>query len=68
MAEKEENCDNKAVERPSSSDDSLQAEEEYGISERSLLRKLDRKLLPIVSILYLLSFLDRSNGMMSRWW
>jgi hypothetical protein len=32
-----------------------------GINERSLLRKLDLRLLPAVSILYLLSFLDRSN-------
>ena len=32
------------------------------ISERALLRKLDVKLLPAVGILYLLSFLDRSNG------
>lgn len=30
---------------------------------RSLLRKLDARLLPGVGILYLLSFLDRSNGM-----
>jgi hypothetical protein len=33
------------------------------INERSLLRKLDYKLLPPLTILYLLSFLDRSNGM-----
>lgn len=32
------------------------------INEKSLLRKLDLRLLPAVSILYLLSFLDRSNG------
>ncbi|KAI0127258.1 major facilitator superfamily domain-containing protein [Xylariales sp. AK1849] len=31
------------------------------INERTLLRKLDRHLLPAVGILYLLSFLDRSN-------
>jgi hypothetical protein len=31
------------------------------VNEKSLLRKLDLKLLPAVSILYLLSFLDRSN-------
>lgn len=30
--------------------------------EKRLLRKLDLRLLPAVSILYLLSFLDRSNG------
>ena len=34
----------------------------FGISEKSLLRKLDRTLLPAVTLLYLLSFLDRSNG------
>ncbi len=33
------------------------------INEKSLLRKLDYKLLPPLTILYLLSFLDRSNGM-----
>ncbi|KAE9965489.1 hypothetical protein EG328_009602 [Venturia inaequalis] len=32
-----------------------------GINETSLLRKLDLKLLPPLSLLYLLSFLDRSN-------
>ena len=31
------------------------------INEKSLLRKLDIRLLPAVGILYLLSFLDRSN-------
>jgi MFS family permease len=31
------------------------------INEKSLLRKLDWKLLPGVSLLYLVSFLDRSN-------
>ncbi|KAI1254258.1 hypothetical protein MGN70_004655 [Eutypa lata] len=31
------------------------------INEKSLLRKLDARLLPAVGILYLLSFLDRSN-------
>ncbi|EXF83960.1 major facilitator superfamily transporter [Colletotrichum fioriniae PJ7] len=31
------------------------------VNEKSLLRKLDLKLLPAVGILYLLSFLDRSN-------
>lgn len=32
------------------------------IAEKALLRKLDRKLLPPLTLLYLLSFLDRSNG------
>lgn len=31
------------------------------ISEKVLLRKIDFRLLPAVGILYLLSFLDRSN-------
>lgn len=34
------------------------------VNEKALLRKLDAKLLPAVGILYLLSFLDRSNGEM----
>ena len=32
------------------------------INEKKLLRKLDYNLLPAVGVLYLLSFLDRSNG------
>lgn len=32
------------------------------INEKALLRKIDAKLLPAVGVLYLLSFLDRSNG------
>lgn len=34
-----------------------------GINEKALLRKLDLRLLPPLTLLYLLSFLDRSNGM-----
>ena len=34
----------------------------FGINEKALLRKLDWKLLPALTLLYLLSFLDRSNG------
>lgn len=33
----------------------------YGLDEKRILRKLDRHLLPGVCVLYLLSFLDRSN-------
>lgn len=40
----------------SSSQESL-----HGINEKALLRKLDYKLLPALTLLYLLSFLDRSN-------
>ena len=40
--------------------DSLEALE---INEKALLRKLDLRLLPGLTLLYLLSFLDRSNGM-----
>lgn len=35
------------------------------VNEEKLLRKLDSTLLPAVSVLYLLSFLDRSNGTLS---
>lgn len=45
---------------PTGSHDGLEAIS--GVNEKSLLRKLDRKLLPAVTLLYLLSFLDRSNG------
>lgn len=38
----------------------------YGVNEKALLRKLDLKLLPAVTLLYLLSFLDRSNGEYQR--
>lgn len=33
-----------------------------GINERALVRRLDYKLLPPLTLLYLLSFLDRSNS------
>ena len=32
------------------------------VEDKKLLRKLDLKLLPALTLLYLLSFLDRSNG------
>jgi len=35
--------------------------EDGGVNEKALLRKIDWRLLPAVGILYLLSFLDRSN-------
>ena len=35
--------------------------ESHSINERALIRKLDLRLLPGVTILYLLSFLDRAN-------
>lgn len=35
-----------------------------GINEKALVRKLDWKLLPALTLLYLLSFLDRSNSML----
>jgi MFS family permease len=41
--------------------DSSDQESLHGINEKALLRKLDRKLLPALTFLYLLSFLDRSN-------
>ena len=46
-----------------SSDSDISQDVHSSINERALLRKLDRTLLPAVTLLYLLSFLDRSNGM-----
>jgi len=34
---------------------------DYGLNETSFMQKVDRKIVPGVTILYLLSFLDRSN-------
>lgn len=46
---------------------SLSSEEAFtnptGINEKSFVRRLDWKLLPALTLLYLLSFLDRSNSM-----
>lgn len=47
---------------PSASDDVITTEIPSTIREKQLLRKLDRTLLPALTLLYLLSFLDRSNG------
>ena len=44
---------------------SVVAESQTTINEKALLRKLDIRLLPALTILYLLSFLDRSNGVLS---
>ncbi|CAG7985548.1 unnamed protein product [Penicillium olsonii] len=41
--------------------DSNETTDFKGINEKALLRKLDYRLLPPLTILYLLSFLDRSN-------
>lgn len=48
-----------ATSSPVDSDVELEAS---SINEKALLRKLDIKLLPGLVVLYLLSFLDRSNG------
>ena len=57
----------KADDAPSESSRDVAAVEEAGyVNERALIRKLDFKLLPAVTILYLMSFLDRSNGTDSR--
>ena len=53
------------TERPgasTSSDSDLEIVAQSDINDKALLRKLDLRLLPAVSVLYLLSFLDRSNG------
>lgn len=46
---------------PDLSDEAGTVSTEVPINEKALLRKLDLRLLPAVGILYLLSFLDRSN-------
>lgn len=46
-----------ALAQSSDSDDN-----EPTVNEKAVLRKLDAHLLPAVGLLYLLSFLDRSNG------
>lgn len=45
----------------SSSSDNEELGSAVNINENALLRKIDFRLLPAVGILYLLSFLDRSN-------
>ncbi|OJD30311.1 mfs transporter [Diplodia corticola] len=54
----EQRPDGDAVSSPVDSDVDLEASD---INEKALLRKLDIKLLPGLVVLYLLSFLDRSN-------
>ena len=62
----DEKMDEKAPEQPSSelSETGYDGEDVSLINEGALIRKLDLRLLPAVTILYLMSFLDRSNGMM----
>lgn len=52
----------------SSGAESWVSDEQYanptGIDEKALIRRLDLKLLPPLTLLYLLSFLDRSNSML----
>lgn len=35
--------------------------DEAGINDRALLRKIDFRIVPVMALLYLLSFLDRTN-------
>jgi hypothetical protein len=51
---------------PDLSDEAGTVDSSSPVNEKALLRKLDLRLLPAVGILYLLSFLDRSNGMDDR--
>lgn len=64
MAEKEVAFDPSSKEYQTASPGSSSIDEGLvNINERALLRKLDLRLLPPVTILYLLSFLDRSNSL-----
>jgi MFS family permease len=55
-----------AEQKVPSSDITRDAEKQFDINEKALLRKLDWKLLPPLTLLYLLSFLDRSNGKLEQ--
>lgn len=55
--------DEKGTQHGEDSDES--SLEASSINEEALIRELDWRLLPATGILYLLSFLDRSNGMIS---
>lgn len=63
-----EKVDTTATEKYTTSSPSIHAvdvedDRSYATKDKALLRKLDSKLLPALTLLYLLSFLDRSNGM-----
>ena len=60
MADVEKFEDPSSPDRPASVKSEILAEE-YGVNEARLLRKVDWYIVPGVTILYLLSFLDRSN-------
>ncbi|RHZ48335.1 uncharacterized protein CDV56_103866 [Aspergillus thermomutatus] len=64
MAQVEEKKSSKPASLPENSSSLSQSsleEGQFDINEKALLRKLDYRLLPPLTILYLLSFLDRSN-------
>jgi hypothetical protein len=63
IAEKKETDAYAAPGNVATSPSSSSIAEFAGINEKSLLRKLDLRLLPPLTLLYLLSFLDRSNGL-----
>ena len=55
-------ADEKYIKRSPSTPSDDDVEVDYGKRDKALVRKLDRTLLPALTLLYLLSFLDRSNG------
>ncbi|EME45157.1 hypothetical protein DOTSEDRAFT_127766 [Dothistroma septosporum NZE10] len=59
--EKTHSADKDLDPTPPESGDEAETAAVHGVDEGKLLRKLDRHLLPGVCVLYLLSFLDRSN-------
>ncbi|PKY09348.1 MFS transporter [Aspergillus campestris IBT 28561] len=61
MSQPQEKSDLWAKNPNTSSESTLGDAEHQDINEKALLRKLDLRLLPPLTILYLLSFLDRSN-------
>ena len=52
-----------AATKTATQDKELEVDSDFAdVNEKALLRKLDLNLLPALTLLYLLSFLDRSNG------
>ncbi|KAL8776710.1 MAG: hypothetical protein Q9213_008169 [Squamulea squamosa] len=60
LDEKKTTKEQYATTSPSSHSDD-ESDRVYAVKDKALLRKLDLKLLPALTLLYLLSFLDRSN-------
>lgn len=64
MSDPEHSDEKAVVDKPETRDafvDTQAIANDFGINEKAFVRRLDYKLLPALCLLYLLSFLDRSN-------